>query len=1034
MGLYLLTRNCKNTINQKSGFFGRRQPGFPVKLILGFTLLFLFTVGIVRPVAGGTFSASIARASTNSQASGQLHETLFAPGPAFNVGEIVYPSGHDFDTSSGTDTCLSLSVPPADTFTLSLEWESLFGNDDDAGDLDLYIYLDSACTESALLTSSFNSNAYTGELAEITPQVRNIGSSPAVAGIRIGKRSGRGIPGQLRLQVLTGAATFLEHGTDGPPLTGQEGAPVFQVTGPFSIPENSPTGSIVGTVTATDPQLDSLTFFELEPAAGQTTFQIDPQTGQVTVEDPAVLDREATDTVVYWVGVTDGTTASLASIGVNLTGVNDNMPVALPTSVITAADTSVDVLLAGTDTDVGPAQQLSMSIVSPPANGSVGVVIPQDSRTASVSYTPSPGFIGTDTFSFISNDGLTTSAPATVTVTVVEDPNAVPTATVVPGLGTPTATAVPGVTPTPIPGSGGTPPFVSSPPPPQPTPVFGTPPPNVSPPSEPRLLRTEARDGSVVITWQRPLSNGGAPIDGYRIFNINTATSTMVLGDVLEGQVRGLENGTSYLFQVRAFNVAGFGEGTLVGPVTPVSANPLLLDVGITVHPDDTITVWWAPPEAPQLVPITAYRLWTEEGELLEEFAPGDPLITTLTDLPGDAYYAFRVTATDEDDEVVAVGLTESVYLPPTLASAYEPMPPDAIQVPLTESARTELQLALQDAAGGEGIVFDAPAILIVRDGEATLFVHVEGLHRALEFSPEFLVTSDQLEVRDSGDETLELQLELEPGVWVSGVVNVLADRSGVLFQLPVPELQLVHAYSNPDEAIREFEIGHQVVGLSPGFTVQIQAPTELPSSVNETLSLPTIRDVAGVLEVTRSGLVVGDASQEQVLITVDETWYSAQVNAGNEISLVRIGDASPISWASLTCEPEADPMTVNCTAELESDVSATAFYALAAVSDTPQLDPTPQPTTLSAPTDLPGATPTPTATPGPSLVVVEELTPVPGPQPTASPRPQPTATPLPPELPESGGGTSVVTWLMSGILGLVVIRGAFYAVGRFRA
>lgn len=992
-----------------------------MKFALGFfvILLLIFTLA---PLAPGSDRAS-------AQTSGQYHETLFIPGPSFNVGEIVYPSGHDFDTSSGIDTCLSLNVPAGDTFTLSLEWEALFGDQTNAGDLDLYIYLDSACTESALLTSSFNSNAYTGELAELTPQVRNIGSSPAVAGIRIGKRSGRGNPGQLRLQVQTGTSTFLEHGTDGPPLGGQEGAPVFEVTGPFSIPENSPIGSIVGQVTATDAQSDPLTFFELEPAAGQTSFLVDPQTGVVTVEDPTLLDRELTATLLYWVGVTDGVSASLASIGINLSGVNDNPPIALPTSVITAPDTSIVISLSGTDADIDPAQTLTVSIVTQPTNGSVGTPVSLTEDSSSVVYTSTPGFIGNDSFTFAVSDGFTTSAPVTVDVTVTDDPTAIPTPTPDPQPGA-TTTVPPTATPT---GGGATPvlPPVFVPPPggAPPAPVFGAPVDTVSPPSAPRFLRSEARDGSVVITWQRPLSDGGAPIDGYRIFNINAASSTFVPGDAVEGQVRGLENGTSYLFQVRAFNSAGFGEGALVGPVTPVSADLIPLDVRATVHPDDTVTVWWSGPEGDHLEPIALYRLWIDGGDLVETVAPDEPLIVTVSELAGDAFYSFRVTAADADDELTATGITDPVYLPPTLASAYDPLPADAILIPLTEQAHTELQLALQDAAGGEGVVADAPAILTVREGEAVVFVHVEGLHRAVVLPGDFTVATDQLSISNPTGDSLEFDLEIEDGVRVSGVIDTLVDPTGILFRLAAPEIELAHVLTNENETINSFEIAYSATSLTPGFTIQAETQSTPPLAVNEVLADPEIREVAGVILVTRSGLILHDPGIERVRLSLDTTWHEAQVDAGNDIRLIRITGAGEITSVPITCEPGMD--AVSCTAELEGEGDESSFYAVAAVSDGTQPDPdgpTPEPTVLSAPTE-------PTATVGPSLVVVQEPTPVPAPLPTVpAAEPQATPTPSVPELPESGGGTSPVTWLMSGILGLVVIRGAFYAVGRFRA
>ncbi len=981
-------------------------------------------------IAGLILLLPAAGTTAHAQSTGQLHETLFAPGPSFNVGEIIYPSAHDFDTSASTDTCLSLNVPPGDTFTLSLEWEPLFGDPDDAGDLDLYLYLDSACTESALLTSSFNSNAYTGELLEVTPQVRNISAAPAVAGIRIGKRTGRGNPGQLTLKVLTGDSTFLEHGTTGPPLEGQEGAPTFQVIGPFSVPENSSTGTAVGTVTASDPQGQSLTFFELEPVAGQTSFQIDSLTGQITVEDPALLDREATETLVYWVGVTDGTAASLEGVGINLSGVNDNAPLANDTDSTTTPDTPVVISLSGIDADIDPAQQLNVSIATQPATGSVGSPVQQGATVSTVLYTPAPGFIGVDTFTFTVSDGLSTSAPATVTVTVTDDPGTQPEPTSTPG--GPTPTPGPTIDPTSTPAGGPAVPPSSGPPPPAPaeTPTLGAPADPIVPPSAPRLLRAEARDSSALITWQRPLSDGGAPIDGYRIFNVNTARSTLVMGDVLEGLVPGLENGTSYLFQVRAFNAAGFGEGGLVGPVTPTSGNPVVLEVSASAHPDDTVTVWWAPPEGDQLEPVVQYRLWTEAGELLELIDPGDPLIINIEDLENDKTHVFRVTASDADGQLVATGVSDPVYLPPTLESAYEPLPDDAILVSLTPQARTELELALRGAAGGVGTVEDVPAVLTVREGAALLFVNVEDLHRGLDLPGDFEVASEQLQVSVDGSGSPVVEIEIASGIWLTGSFDDSIDPSGILLELPMIELTAVYTLEETGPLTR-FEVAITPQALAPGFVFSAGPPELVPDAMADVIELPSVRSATGVIEVARNGIETSDPAVESVHVTVTGEWHNAQIVDGNGLVLYRLGESGVVDSIAVACEPGLEPDLVICSSEVTVDPTDAAFYALAAVSEVESPEPTPSPTVLSAPTE-------PTPTP-PALVVVKptatamsSTVAAPGPAPT----PQITPTPDVPPLPETDGGMSgatIVTLLMSGILGLVVVRGAFYAVGRLR-
>jgi hypothetical protein len=102
---------------------------------------------------------------------------------------------------------------------------------------------------------------------------------------------------------------------------------------------------------------------------------------------------------------------------------------------------------------------------SGPGNGTVIV-----RRDGSWSYTPAPGFIGVDTFTYVVSDGLVTSEPATVSITVRGDVRATPVATSVP-----TTPPSPDPSPSPV-----APPSPTPSPSPTPRPV-----PAVSPPPAP---------------------------------------------------------------------------------------------------------------------------------------------------------------------------------------------------------------------------------------------------------------------------------------------------------------------------------------------------------------------------------------------------------------------------------------------------------------------------------------------------------------------------------------------------------------------
>lgn len=101
-----------------------------------------------------------------------------------------------------------------------------------------------------------------------------------------------------------------------------------------------------------------------------------------------------------------------ATIGINGVldlGVSNIAPVASSQSVTTAGNSSKSITLAATDAE---GDSLTYSIITPPAHGALTGTPP------AVTYAPTSGYSGPDSFTFKANDGNKDSNIATVTITV----------------------------------------------------------------------------------------------------------------------------------------------------------------------------------------------------------------------------------------------------------------------------------------------------------------------------------------------------------------------------------------------------------------------------------------------------------------------------------------------------------------------------------------------------------------------------------------------------------------------------------------
>lgn len=137
-----------------------------------------------------------------------------------------------------------------------------------------------------------------------------------------------------------------------------------------------------------------------------------PTMGQLTGTAPNLTytpaaNANGTDSFTF--RVNDGEADSnIATVSITVTAVND-VPVAVAQVASTPEDKALGILLSASDKD---GDSLGYRIVSAPAKGSLSGAAPN------LTYTPAADVNGSDSFSFVANDGRTDSNIATVSITI----------------------------------------------------------------------------------------------------------------------------------------------------------------------------------------------------------------------------------------------------------------------------------------------------------------------------------------------------------------------------------------------------------------------------------------------------------------------------------------------------------------------------------------------------------------------------------------------------------------------------------------
>jgi hypothetical protein len=115
-------------------------------------------------------------------------------------------------------------------------------------------------------------------------------------------------------------------------------APVIAAAGPFNVNENSPNGTSIATITATDVDASQTLTWSITGGNTGSAFTINPSTGEITIATSSAVDFETNPTFTLTVQASDNGTPVLSdteSVTINVNNVNE-------TPVVNAATFAID--------------------------------------------------------------------------------------------------------------------------------------------------------------------------------------------------------------------------------------------------------------------------------------------------------------------------------------------------------------------------------------------------------------------------------------------------------------------------------------------------------------------------------------------------------------------------------------------------------------------------------------------------------------------------------------------------------------------
>ncbi len=210
----------------------------------------------------------------------------------------------------------------------------------------------------------------------------------------------------------TGSDSFTFHVTDSSgdiSNTATESVTVGSNTAPTASDGSVSTSTDTqanGTLSASDADGDTLAFTVASSPAHGSVSVTNPSTGAFSYTPAS--GYAGSDTFTFMATDPGGLASNIATVSVTIA---DTPPTAIGASFSTPSNQTLSGQLQGNANDTG--QTLIFSTAQNPAHGSVTV-----NANGQFSYVPATGYVGSDSFSFIVNDGYLNSTPATASITV----------------------------------------------------------------------------------------------------------------------------------------------------------------------------------------------------------------------------------------------------------------------------------------------------------------------------------------------------------------------------------------------------------------------------------------------------------------------------------------------------------------------------------------------------------------------------------------------------------------------------------------